>query len=234
MDDYRALVSRMEDLEKTNADLRERFGRLEDESEIGRIQRMYGYYIDNRMWDAMTDLFAEDGSIEIGRRGRYIGKERVRALLRDVIGRGRDGLLRGEIINHMQLQGVVTVDPGRETAKGRWRALIQGSPPPGETTMVWAEGVYENTYVRERGQWKISSLWWAPTFYVNIPGYESVYFDSSPADEAIPPDTESIPQHAVLGRSFVPFHYRHPVSGKSVELDVLENSTDHIGYRMKE
>lgn len=232
MDDG-VLAARLAKLEQENAEFRQRLGLLEDEAEIKRLQRMYGYYIDNRMWDAMADLFAKSGSIEIGRRGRYVGRERVRELLRDVIGRGRDGLLPDEIINHMQLQGVITVDPGRETANGRWRALIQGSPPPGENTMVWADGVYENTYVKEEGQWKINTLWWAATFYVNIPGYESVYFNSTPADKEIPADANSVPQHAELGRSFLPFHYLHPITGGAVPLEVVTESDDHVGYRME-
>ncbi|WP_020656765.1 nuclear transport factor 2 family protein [Massilia niastensis] len=197
--------------------LENRLGMLEDVEAIKRLQRIYGYYIDNRLWGEMAALFADEGaSMEIGRRGRYEGKERIVAFLREVLGQGRDGLNRNEFINHMQLQGVVTVDPDRQAAQGRWRALVQGSPPPGGTAMLWAEGVYENTYVKEDGVWKFARLWWVPTFYVTHPGYESVAFASAPESEALPPQAPSAPALEALGRSFAPFHYRHPITGDEV------------------
>lgn len=205
-----------EDLLQRIAQLETRLGLLEDIEAIKRLQRMYGYYIDNRLWNEMTELFADDGLIEIGQRGSYQGKAHIQAFLQDVLGQGRAGLNPKEFINHMQLQGVVTVDPDRHHAKGRWRALIQGSPPPGGTTMLWAEGVYENHYVSQEGLWKIARLWWVPTFYVSHPGYESVSFASAPPSETVVPQAPSAPPLDTLGRSFVPFHYRHPITDEAV------------------
>ncbi len=207
----------MDNRDERIAQLEERLGRLEDIEAIERLQRMYGYYIDNRLWSEMAALFADQGAeMEIGRRGRYIGKQHILPFLREVLGQGRDGLAKNEFINHMQLQGVVTVAPSRQRAQGRWRALIQGSPPPGGDTMLWAEGVYENTYVKEDGMWKIALLWWVPTFYVSHPGYESVSFVSGPQSGTLPPQAPSAPAIEALGRAFVPFHYRHPVTGEEV------------------
>lgn len=199
------------------AQLENRLGILEDIEAIQRLQRIYGYYIDNRLWAEMTGLFAAQGAeMEIGRRGRYLGKENILPFLREVLGQGRSGLDRNEFINHMQLQGVVTVHPDRRHAEGRWRALIQGSPPPGGNAMLWAEGVYENTYVKEDGQWKIARLWWVPTFYVCHPGYETVAFSSGPPSDVLPPQAPSAPPLDNLGRGFVPFHYLHPLTGEAV------------------
>ena len=198
------------------AQLEARLGLLEDIETIKRLQRMYGYYIDNRLWDEMTELFTDDAVIEIGQRGAYQGKEYIRVFLREVLGQGRTGLNRNEFINHMQLQGVVTVEPDRQHAQGRWRALIQGSPPAGGTTMLWAEGVYENRYVKLDDQWKISRLWWVPTFYIAHPGYESVAFASAPPSDSIAPQAPSAAPLEELGRGFVPYHYRHPITDKAV------------------
>src|SRR5215472_8578865 len=52
--------------------------RLEDVRDVERLQRAYGYYLDAAQWDQIADLFADDGSIEIGLDGLYKGKERVR------------------------------------------------------------------------------------------------------------------------------------------------------------
>ena len=217
-----ALLARIDALES-------RLGVLEDKEEIGRLQRMYGYYIDNRMWREMADLFADEGaSIEIGRRGRYLGKERIHRFLSEILGGGRWGLRRGEIINHMQHQLIISIDPDRRRAKARARAIVQGSPPRDATSggapmwssdrMMLAEGVYENVYVREDGVWKIEKLWWAPTFYVLIPGYETVSFESAPPSSEMPPDEPSTPPDDGLGRAFLPFHYRHPITGRDVRI----------------
>lgn len=203
-----------DELGRRIASLERRVARAEDRQEIERLQYVYGYYIDNRMWDEMADLFCERSpSIEIGRRGRYVGKARIRRFLVEVLGGGRWGLGRREIINHMQLQPVISVAEDGRSARMRSRAVVQGSGPPGGDTMLWAEGVYENEYVKEGGHWKIRHLGWVPTFYVELPGFDGAVFQSAPPSEAFPPDRASAPPDDVLGRSFLPFHYRHPFTG---------------------
>ncbi len=206
-----------DELGRRIASLERRVARAEDRQEIERLQYVYGYYIDNRMWDEMADLFCERSpSIEIGRRGRYVGKARIRRFLVEVLGGGRWGLVRHEIINHMQLQPVISVAEDGSSARMRSRAVVQGSSPPGGDKMLWAEGVYENEYVKEGGHWKIKHLGWVPTFYVELPGFDRAVFQSAPPSEAFPPDQASAPQDEALGRSFLPFHYRHPFTGASV------------------
>lgn len=194
-------------------ELEHRLEVLEDEREIARLQNVYGFYLDNRMWGEIAELFTLDGEIEIGRRGGYRGKPRVQRFLEEVLGQGRWGLFREEIINHIQLQMVITVATDRRTARMRSRALIQGNSPPGQARMLLAEGLYENEYVRRDGHWMIKRLWWVPTYYFTVPGFDTAVFESGPASEAFPPDTPPRPQHPGLGRDFPPFHYAHPFTG---------------------
>ena len=59
-------------------------GLLEDKDEIRRLQYCYGYFMDNRMFREMVELFADHGAwMEIGGRGRYEGRERIHAFLLD-------------------------------------------------------------------------------------------------------------------------------------------------------
>jgi hypothetical protein len=204
-----------------------RLGLLEDVAAIERIQYAYGYYLDNLLYDPIADLFADEGAaIEIGGRGRYTGKDNVRRFLHQVLGDGEPGLRQGQVINHVQLQPIVTVSPDRRRAQVRCRALIQSNSPapaegrlaaqPGqEGSMMWAEGVYENTFVRERGSWRIGLLWWVPTFYVAHP-YQRFWQDSSPPSKSFPPQSPSPPPLSGLGRLFLPFHYPHPVTGRMI------------------
>jgi hypothetical protein len=202
--------------------LEDRIARLEDERDIIRIQNIYGFYLDNRMWREVADLFADDGEMEIGRRGVYRGRERIHRFMQDVLGGGRWGLLTNEIINHIQLQMVITVAPDRSTAQMRSRAIVQGSSPPGGPTQMQAEGLYENTYVRVNGAWLIQRLFWVPTFYFNVPGFESAVFESGPASAEMPPDGPPRPADADLGRAFLPFHYPHPMTGAAGKTPVSE------------
>ncbi len=66
---------------RPRADLAARAQRLADEQEVENLQKIYGYYYDRRMWDDVADLFADDGTIEMGQRGVYVGKARVREFL---------------------------------------------------------------------------------------------------------------------------------------------------------
>jgi hypothetical protein len=206
--------------------LQERLALMEDRDAIQRLQNIYGFYIDNRMWAEMAELFVETGaSMEIGRRGNYIGKDRIHRFLLDVLGGGRWGLLKDEIINHIQMQMVLTVAEDRQSAKARCRAIVQGNSPPGSGKMLWAEGIYENEYVKEDGAWKIKRLWWVPTFYTQMDGFDTAVFQTGPESAAFPPDARSQPQEPALGRSFPPFHYRHPFTGCEVPIPLAAEQT---------
>ncbi len=141
-----------------------------------------------------------------------------------MLGQGRWGLAHEEIINHIQLQMVITVAPDRRTAKMRSRALIQGNSPPGQTRMLLAEGLYENDYVRQEDGWRIKRLWWAPTFYFTVPGFETAVFESGPVAEQYPPDTPPRGKHPQLGRDFPPFHYAHPFTGAPPRIPASEEA----------
>lgn len=195
--------------------LKARLTAMEDRAAIERLQYQYGYYIDNRMWAEMSALFCDDApEIEIGQRGVYVGKERINRFLEQVLGGGRRGLLKDEIIHHIQMQPIVTLDKGGETASCRARAMVQGNSPPGTGKFLLAEGVYENRYVKQAGEWHIKRLWWVPTYYFQIAGFDEAVFDSGPPSADFPPDRPSLPRDEALGRRFPPFHYRHPVTGE--------------------
>lgn len=199
------------------AELEARLAAVEDNLALTRLQNQYGYYIDNRMWRELADLFTDNApEMEIGQRGNYVGKQRIHTFLHDVLGQGRWGLMKDEIIHHIQLQMVITVTEDRRTAKARSRALVQGNSPPGRGKMLMAEGVYENDYIREDGVWKIKRLWWVPTYYFEVAGFDAAVFDSGPPSGVFPPDAPSFPRNEALGRRFPPFHYDHPFTGAKV------------------
>jgi acetyl esterase/lipase len=190
--------------------LAERAQRLADEQEIENLQKIYGYYLDRRMWDDVADLFADDGTIEMGQRGVYVGKARVRQFLNLL---GPQGLNDGELNDHVQLQVVVDVAPDGRTAKARSRELNMTGVF--ESHGEWSEGVYENTFVKEDGTWKLKDLRYFPTF---ITDYDQGWAkDAKPAPGVggeLPPDRPPTSVYAIYPKAHIPpYHYDNPVSG---------------------
>ena len=99
-----------------------------------------------------------------------------------------------------------------------YRGLIAGLTAAAELGASTVDVRMDSKLVVEQmsGRWKIKHLGWVPTFYVEIAGFERAVFQSGPASEAFPPDRPSAPQDNALGRSFLPFHYRHPFTGERV------------------
>lgn len=190
-------------------------GLIKDANDIKRLQRAYGYYLDQAKWDEMADLFAKDGSIEIALNGVYRGQVRVREFLH-ALGNGKTGLQEGQLNEHMMLQPVVNVAPDGMTAKARWRAFIM----MGEygKNAFWGEGPYENEYVKEDGEWKISKLHWYQTFIVPYDGGWMKNKDATGGKfslKGLSPDAPPSEDYGVWPKIYTPpFHFKNPVSGK--------------------
>lgn len=182
------------------------------------MQRIYGYYLDKRLWDEIIPLFTEDARVEIGGRGVYLGKAHLTNLFKHVMGGGKSGMEYGALHNHMQLQGVVDLDPGGKTAKGRWRAFMQVAIQ--KKSALWAEGPYEVQYAKVGGKWMFSKMRWYPTYYVPYDkGWDRIEASAGGAsmetNKEYPPDLP--PSEG--GRPFPevsvpPFHYKNPITGE--------------------
>jgi hypothetical protein len=210
-------MTSIEVLETRIEALEARLHRLESIAAIERLQRMYGYYLDNRMWKEVVALFTDDGEVEVGRRGIYRGREQLRTFFLDVLGRGRSGRTKNELHNHIQIQGVVTLADDEEHAWGRFRALAQFAMemPDGSPGTGWAEGVYENEYVFRDGAWRIRVLRWTPSFYGKLPK-EAIEAGrpSAPVSEHFPPSAPPSFGPEDSGSWAAPFHYLHPFTGE--------------------
>lgn len=209
-----------------------RAARVRDVNQIENLQKTYGYYLDKMLWDQVADLFAGDGTMEIGPSGVYEGTASIRAYLYSLSG-GVQGPVEGELYEHMQLQPIITVAPDGQTARGRWRAFMQLGTHGQGTGGTWGEGVYENLYRKEDGVWKISSLRFYPNF---LAPYEGGWMnasrervDSYAMGRGVEPDRPPSGPYASYPEYFVPpFHYGAEVasiaeplvSGSGVEGDL--------------
>ena len=141
----------VKELEEKVKTLENEIRRLADIEEIKKLQRIYGYYLDHHMGDAIVDLFSNDTeSVETN--GVYLGKEGAKRLFKN---RYDVACPPGWLGRHMIQQGVIDVDPDGKTAKGRWGVFYcLASPVDGELKALWGHGLYENEYVKEDGKWK--------------------------------------------------------------------------------
>lgn len=199
------------------ADIDSRATRIDDINDIENLQRAFGYYYDKMLWEHVVDLFADDGTLEIGWSGVYVGREHIREYLYS-LSDGVEGPIEGELFNHLQLQPIITVNDDGRTASGRWRAWILSGTSGSGSGGNWGEGPYENTYVKDDGVWKIQSLHWYGTFYVP---YEGGWLNADPAaleefttGRGVTPDRPPSEAYAPFPAVHVPpFHFDNPGRG---------------------
>ena len=203
------------------AKLDQRIQRLDDENAILNLQRTYGFLVDKALWREVTELFTEDGTLEIGGRGVFVGKDRIYEYLLFL---GKEGPRYGRVFDHMQLQPIIHVAADGLTARGRWRFLTQGAELASAEGAGYAQsssgylgmGTYENEYVREDGVWKIRKLHAYFRMYTrDIDGWGKTALPNTRPEPELPPDLPPTVVHDQYPAIYIPpFHYRHPVTGK--------------------
>ena len=194
------------------AALEREIGLIEDEKAVEKLQRIYGFYTDKQLWTQAADLFADNGTIEVGGRGVYVGRDRVLALLKQ---NGPEFPQPGRLFDQMQLQPVVHVAADGRTAKGRWHMFAQEAVH-GEYAR-WGLGIFENDYVKEGGVWKIQRLHLYATMYTPYEdGWAKTALPNEGPSSSLPPDRPPSVEYAAFPTAFVvPFHYENPVTGAS-------------------
>jgi hypothetical protein len=207
------------------ADLEARAQRLSDEIEVTNLQHAYGYYVDRKMWDDVAELFATDGTMELGLSGVYAGRTSIR---RGLNAFGPAGLAEGEINDHIHLQTIVTVLTDGRTARARGTEIgMTGTQPSpngfgaaGSARALWSQSIYENEFVKEGGKsggvWKFKAMHVYPRFIVDAEkGWAK---DAQPApgpSREFPPDRPPSETYEIYPRFHIaPFHFDHPVTGR--------------------
>lgn len=193
--------------------LKEKAERIRSSNDVKRLQRSFGYYLDEGLWSELVELFSDNATLEYARDGVYIGKDRIQAYF-SVMGQGESGLQPGELNEHFQLMPIITLSDDGFSAKGRWRDIILKGQY-GESAW-WGEGPFENEYVKEEGVWKISKLHWFQTIMVPYEGGWGLNDDINAGiyvSEQLPPDAGmSLPYEPWPETFLPPFHFDNPVA----------------------
>ncbi len=210
-------------------------GVLEDLQAIRRLHWAYGYYIDFNRPDEVADLFAEDGSV-VFLSGEYVGQAGVERLYGDWIAaavspaasRARSTAL---LLDHFQMQDIITVAPDRQTAKGRFHGILLGGwhddfQDTREEMMpqqFMEAGIYENDYVRERRRVEDQAAQLHDAVAGQLRGRLGAYHRAPPAGrEALSRKIRSAPTSCCRAerhrqtwpyRQDVPMHFAHPKFG---------------------
>jgi hypothetical protein len=198
------------------ASLAKKVSLLNDEIEVQNLQRSYGYFVDKAMWDEVSELFADNATLEIGGRGVFVGKKRVNEYMHFL---GKQGPQPGAVFDHSQWQPIVHVADDGNTAKARLRAFVMaggvGSGEGSPAFAVFGECTYENEYVKENGVWKIAKLYAYFNMYTPYTaGWGKVGMPNTHPEEKLPPDrppTVVYQMYPAVG--MVPYHYKNPVTG---------------------
>ena len=125
-----------------------------------------------------------------------VGHKGVKRLYGDwIAGRftgGKPGPVNGLLLDHFQMQDVITVAPDRKTAKGRFHGILLGGwhddfQETREEIMpqqFMEAGIYENDYVKVDGVWKIKRLDYMMQWQANYEeGWAHTTAHLQPADE---------------------------------------------------
>jgi hypothetical protein len=224
---------KMKALEQQVKELAGQLGMLQDQQAIRKLQHAYGYYLDKCLYREVVDLFATNCEVRF-MRGVFKGKAGARRLYIERFGKnftgGKNRPMYGFLLDHPQVQDIITISPDRKTAHGRFRCSMQAGLHhsavgigPGLPRQWWEGGIYENQYVRERGVWKIKVLNYRPVFHATFehgwtftpPNFVPFFTDADrfPKNPIGPDEIDTTP---VLwpDTDVLPFHYPHPVTGK--------------------
>jgi hypothetical protein len=195
------------------AELEERIAVMNDESLVRNLQAAYGYYVNRRMWDDVTDLFAENGVYEFGGYGVYRGAGGVRKAHERM---GPDGLTDGILNDRLQFDTVVSLAPGRREAFVRGLELgMLGDVENGEA--YWEVSVYANRFVKEDGLWKVREMRVYPLFRSDYrEGWGKSRIIETLAGKLAPDQPQRTADAAGQDRVIPAFVSTHPVTGRAI------------------
>jgi hypothetical protein len=206
------------------AALEQRIAVLNDEDKVRNLQNAYGYYMDRKMWDDVTDLFTADGALSIANVGVYDGPKSIRRALERS---GPAGLKQGQLNELMQLDMAVTVEPGGLEARSRGLEFgMLGETDTGKAFYTLA--IFENRYVKQNDIWRIREMRLFPIMKTE---YAQGWAKSQVVDP--PPAKEHAPDRAVLASDMMSpgaipvFFQPNPVTGKPVTLPAGVKTVGH-------
>ncbi|MGD0795793.1 MAG: nuclear transport factor 2 family protein [Dehalococcoidales bacterium] len=210
----------LKEMETRIKELENQVVKLKDLEDINRLQKSYGYYMEHWMYEDIIDLFSDSPDTVLNlMAGIFLGKEGVRKYFGGMTEMTQSPEFLHQI---MQLSGIVDIADNGKSAKGRWYGFGPVALPIGKGVyQFFADGTYIADYIKEDGVWKILKLMWNPLYTAppekgwvkpeRIATIEKGTLRTLGNIQADKP-RDIDPQYP--SGYIVPFHYRHPVTGK--------------------
>ncbi len=211
----------VKELEARIAELEKQVREVKDLEAINRLQKIYGFYLEHWMYEDIIELFADSPDTVLNLTiGIFYGKEGVRKYFS-----GMNEMTQHQEFLHqiMQLSGVVDIAADGKTAKGRWYgfgAVVM--PRRNGYFQLLASGIYTCEYIKEDGKWKILKLMWnpiysSPSIALVKPGKPVVTMSR---DNSLVVNLPKFDRPREVNTQYpsgyiVPFHFKHPVTGKA-------------------
>ncbi|WP_068074697.1 nuclear transport factor 2 family protein [Novosphingobium lentum] len=227
-------TDRLAALESQVADLARRVTVTEDELAIRKLQHLYGYLIDKCLYNETVDLFTPDGEVRFFG-GVWKGQHGVRRLYVERFQArftyGNNGPIDGFLLDHPQIQDIINVQPDGVTAFGRARSMMQagrhkdyeGDAPHLKARQWWEGGIYENTYKKVDGTWRLHILNYMPQWHADFEtGWAHTPHEYVPFPKVTYPTDPTGPDELITDHwlwpthKLVPFHMPHPVTGEEI------------------
>jgi hypothetical protein len=206
------------------AALEQRISVMNEEDKVRNLQNAYGYYMDRKMWDDVTDLFTADGALSLANVGVYDGPKSIRRALERS---GPAGLTHGQLNELMQLDMAVTIEPGGMEARSRGIEFgMLGEADKG--TAFYTLAIFENRYVKQSDIWRIREMRIFPLLKTDYAqGWaKSQVIDPPPAREHAP--DRPVSSSDVMTPGAIPaFFQPNPVTGKPVTLPAGAKTVGH-------
>jgi uncharacterized protein (TIGR02246 family) len=128
--------------------LEERLRRLEDIVAIQQLFIDYGLALDAGDLDAYTQLFATQGTIDLGPIGRATGRTEIKALMAQTL----EGLVGSSF--HIVSSPQINLLGDRAISQVMWTVIHRDKNGQPQVTMI---GKHHDELIRENGEWKIQT-----------------------------------------------------------------------------
>ncbi len=148
-----------------STELEKRIEKLEDIEAIKQLKNKYCRLADAAIggdaakWDELLSHFTENVTAEFAGMGQFEGRDSVGQVFKETVPQVLS------YTSHMVLNPIIEVDG--ETAKGSWYFFVPCTVA-GVNKAAWAQGIYEDEFIKIDGRWMWKHLSSTYTFLTPI------------------------------------------------------------------
>jgi SnoaL-like domain len=118
-------------------------GVLEEKDAIRELQARYCFHFDNAEFDRWLDLWTPDGTFDVGRMGRFAGRDALRKFLQSI------PLTNGSpMMRHCVMNAIIEVN-GEHAKAWSYVVVVHG----GKSVGITLAGRYEDQVIKTGGRW---------------------------------------------------------------------------------